>query len=539
MLGRCPPARVLPRYRRSALSRLARQVFVISDTHLGGVYPDSGEPGARGFRICTHADDLAAFIRELAGRPAGDPATELVINGDLVDFLAEREEDDPPWRAFTPDPEAAAAKLRAIVRRDQVVFDALKAFLEAGHRLVVLLGNHDVELALPGVRDVLREAVGGRSRDFEFIHDGEAYLVGDALIEHGNDYDPWNRVSQAQLRRIRALLSRGRHDDVDFFEPPAGSHMVADVINPVKERYKFVDLLKPETSATFPLLLALEPSYKPLLAKAAANKARIADVEVRRRAARAIGADISAERGAGPAAIGADISSEAGAGPADIGGDMGTVAPASHPETGAGGPGGVEAELDEELSAVLGEAEEVFHEALAHGMVQEDIGSDISSGGVMSRVGGLLSLLVGSGDSEEAVQRRLPALLHAIRAVQDDTSFDRSQEGKGEYWHAACELSRGDIKHVIFGHTHLPKRVPLESGGFYLNSGTWADVLRFPAEIVAGSDEEALPRLREFVEAMRASDFSDYTLFHPTYVRLDLDASDTVVEAELCDYEAD
>ena len=58
--------------------------------------------------------------------------------------------------------------------------------LERGHRLTILLGNHDVELAMPwcgvNLESILR--VEGR-HDYHFIGNGEAYIVGDALIEHG------------------------------------------------------------------------------------------------------------------------------------------------------------------------------------------------------------------------------------------------------------------------------------------------------------------------------------------------------------------
>jgi hypothetical protein len=43
-----------------------RSVYVISDLHLGGDYPEPREPGKRGFRLCTHADAIAQFIDGLA-----------------------------------------------------------------------------------------------------------------------------------------------------------------------------------------------------------------------------------------------------------------------------------------------------------------------------------------------------------------------------------------------------------------------------------------------------------------------------------------
>src|SRR5438552_10345862 len=142
-----------------------RSIFVISDLHLGGIYPP---PGTRGFRLCTHADAIARFVQERTEAMKTNGRSEIVLNGDTVDFLAERNSpaaggaaDEPvTWSAFTADPQAALAKFEAIVDRDKCVFDAFGRFLAAGGRLTVLLGNHDVELSLPLVRDALRRTLG-------------------------------------------------------------------------------------------------------------------------------------------------------------------------------------------------------------------------------------------------------------------------------------------------------------------------------------------------------------------------------------------
>ncbi len=121
---------------------------------------------------------------------------ELVINGDVVDFLAERvSERSPDWSAFHYPEQRAMDRLDCIVKRSSLVFQALTGFLAKGNRLVVLPGNHDIELNLPAVRRRFREHVGaGAAADFEFITQGEAYRVGDVLIEHGNRVDEMNFV---------------------------------------------------------------------------------------------------------------------------------------------------------------------------------------------------------------------------------------------------------------------------------------------------------------------------------------------------------
>jgi len=130
----------------------------------------------------------------------------------------------------------------------------------------------------------------------------------------------------------------------------------------------------------------------------------------------------------------------------------------------------------------------------------------------------------------DGLGRRLEALADALGALRDDTSFDRGIEGQANYLEAARALATGPIRHVVFGHTHLAKRVSLPSGGFYLNTGTWADLLRVPPEAIAG-DRDALWR---FVTDLASGHLEPWIEFSPTYARLDL-VGEHVVEAALLD----
>jgi UDP-2,3-diacylglucosamine pyrophosphatase LpxH len=487
------------------MSGIKRRVFVISDLHLGGVYPEPGSK-SRGFRICTHAADVAAFIRKLAALPT-TPAVELIINGDLVDFLAES--DGGGWSPFTAESATALEKFKAIVARDQVIFDALRELLSRGHRLVLTLGNHDLELCFPAVRSALRDAIGaGGSADFEFLHDGEAYQVGDALIEHGNRYDAWNMVDYDALRHIRSLQSRRQPvTGEQVFQPPAGSFMVAEVINPIKKSYAFIDLLKPETGATVPLVLALEPGYRALLAKAARFRFQGREHRLAAAAMPAFGGDISS---AGRST--------------DFGGDISSSA------AGAGDP------LDQELRSVLGAESSAFISGLAQaGNGSAQIGSDISSG-LIERGLSFLGILTAKAHSD--YEKRIPLLYTALQPLLKDASFDPSVETAPEYLNAARDLAQNGIRHVVFGHTHMAKRISLPSGGWYLNSGTWADVLQFPKELLSGTRDESLTKLQQFAQLMVSGDFSEWTTFRPTYVRLDVAENGTVANAELRNYAA-
>jgi len=486
---------------------LTRQTYIISDLHLGGVY----QPPGRGFRLCTHADALVEFVALLTEKPTTGPAIELIINGDTVDFLAEQNVTGEKWTPFTADQTVAAQKLDDIAGRDRGFFAALKAFLAKGHRLVILLGNHDLELCFPLVRARLEALLGvdGHS-DFQFIYDGEAYVVGNALIEHGNRYDQFNVVDYDALRRIRSLLSRHQKVPEKYeFNPPAGSKMVSEVINPIKENYRFVDLLKPESGAVVPLLLALEPKYKAIITRVATHALQSTQHRMEKPALPGFGGDIHSNPGDDNGDFGSDISTFSS-----------RPAPAATP-----------APLEQLLSGVLGSQAAAFERQAQLAPPDDAIGSDIST---FDTVVGFAGLLL-SGNSA-TLQQRLPALLIAMRALKHDLSFDPKTEGAAEYRTAAVELTGDQFKYVVFGHTHQPKDVDLGNGARYLNTGTWADVLRFPDDIFGGDQKTSATRLLEFAECMKQGDFSRWTLFRPTYVRLDVDSTGQVATAQLCDY---
>lgn len=480
-----------------------REVYLISDLHLGGVQPTTDDPNDRGFRICTHGTQLAQFVDALAAKP---PSVELIVNGDMVDFLAE-ENPGGGWNPFTTDQQEAARKLDSIIDRDQAFFGALSQFLERGHRLVILLGNHDVELALPAVRRRLGERLGLTGRhDFQFIYDGEAYPVGRALIEHGNRYDQWNVVDNDGLRRLRSLLTRNQAVPADYqFKAPAGSHMVAEVINPIKAKYRLVDLLKPEESGMIPVLLAIEPAYRKALA-------RIVPLGNQTRAHKAKGAmpdfagDISAQPNDDPF------------GESSFASDISAVAAAPDP-------------LDALLQQRMG-AQASLLTAPAGGTIA--FAEDISARSTLDAMVGWAGLLT-SGSSADATSR-LPALLYAVRSLQNDATFARDAECFTGYLDAAKDLARGGFDYVIFGHTHSARDVVMPGGARYFNLGTWADLIIFPKHILQGPDTAAIDGLRAFVEDMAAGRLSGWTSFIPTYVKMVVGNDGAIREAKLCDY---
>lgn len=490
----------------------ARQrVYVISDLHLGGA--PAATPGGRGFQLCTQVDALAEFIGQLAAQPAtAEDRLELVINGDFVDFLAEKAPPGAaggaPWSPIKEDPALAQQLLSDITGRNRPVFAALAELQRRGHTLTLLLGNHDVELAFPAVRQALATLLGiPEGGALRFLYDGEAYRVGDALIEHGNRYDRFNVVDHDALRRVCSLQSRGqRVPDSLRMPPPVGSQLVAEVMNPIKLDYPFIDLLKPESTAAVPLLLALEP-------KARAHAARLATLAVKASQHTYV-TPAMPKRSGDISAASTPRTAELGARVADLG------ARASTPPTGAD-----EADLQRVLVEALGP--EAGSRFLAQ-LTPPGAGPEPARrGDIAARSGGwaggisLLQLVLGGG--EPASESRLAALHTALAAFCDPTLFDLHRESaKTPYFLAASELAQGDIRHVVMGHTHLARNIELPSGGRYLNSGTWADLMRVPEAVLGTDPQAARAALYELVQDIKAHRFQSLIWQRPTYARLEL-----------------
>ena len=71
--------------------------------------------------------------------------------------------------------------------------------------------------------------------------------------------DPWNYVRYESLSKVARRLNAGRSLTQSEWEPNAGTKMVKEVMNEVKQKYAWIDLLKPETQAAVGALLVLEP----------------------------------------------------------------------------------------------------------------------------------------------------------------------------------------------------------------------------------------------------------------------------------------
>lgn len=127
---------------------------------------------------------------------------ELILNGDIFDFdsvmsLPEKAIYKINWletrRGLFPRQEKALFKIKTILDEHRPFVEALREFILAGNKVVIIPGNHDVELHFPDVQQHIRESLqldeDSRSR---LVFTNWFYISNkDTLIEHGNQQDPY------------------------------------------------------------------------------------------------------------------------------------------------------------------------------------------------------------------------------------------------------------------------------------------------------------------------------------------------------------
>src|SRR5262249_30723403 len=82
-------------------------------------------------------------------------------------------------------------------------------------------------------------------------------------------------------------------------------------------------------------------------------------------------------------------------------------------------------------------------------------GTDVGAKETWETAKGIIALLLGSESTP--LDKRMRALLRAIRGLQKEDSFNPKTETLKEYLDAARELSKGGFRYVVFGHTHQAK----------------------------------------------------------------------------------
>lgn len=476
------------------------QVYVISDLHLGGRPPSQESPG---FQMCSGKGQhlLEQFIQHLTRR-ARSHSVQLVINGDIVDFLAEED-----FAAFTADGAQAAAKLRRVLKNTAPIWMALRLFLQAGGRLTLMLGNHDLELSFPESRRILREVLG--PGNLEIIVDNEALVIADSvLIEHGHTYDAWNAVDHHQLRELRARSSRRLSHPA--FVPSPGSSLVARVMNRIKERHAHVDLMHPEIHMAISLLIAVDPGVLHELPEV---------LELRRVAARRQ-AGVDQDRFIAHVAAEDEIEQF-------IGEFVDSAALAAAVQRGR-----AEAPAPPPVAAAVAGSESLGYIGATLPVLRpvEERPPAARPTGLLQCVRAAIRVIRSLLRSEPGGKAKdIAAALYLLADKQRQT-FDTRHEEERYLGPAKQAIRDGRFQYVIYGHTHLAKRVPIFRDdtpgtspqlGTYLNTGTWADLMQVPESFLK-DDPSRRAGLQQLLADIERNDLEAWRRQLPTYARIDL-----------------
>ncbi len=156
---------------------MAKSRFIVSDLHLGaGDYLDDFDQD----------ESFKGLLDDISRRRG----SELIINGDFIDFVAVtlEKESTRPFSRLGCTEEESLRKLERVLEAHASFFAALRQFMEKGHRVVLVPGNHDVDIFWPKVRDRLVDELGRPgSQQFHFESSG-TYKAGGLYVEHGNQY---------------------------------------------------------------------------------------------------------------------------------------------------------------------------------------------------------------------------------------------------------------------------------------------------------------------------------------------------------------
>jgi predicted phosphodiesterase len=132
-----------------------------------------------------------------------------------------------------------------------------------------------------------------------------------------------------------------------------------------------------------------------------------------------------------------------------------------------------------------------------------------------------------------ARRAQLELLYQAFRrfSVEHRQSFEVTHEDPVYLTAANASANRG-FKVVVYGHTHLVKRVPIGKDAVYLNTGTWADLIRLPVGILTGDQAAAIAKLDTFVDDMLNNNVDTWRHQVPTFARIEL-ADDSLTSADV------
>ncbi len=232
-----------------------KDITIVSDLHLGsGYYQDRGRYARMEEFFYDH--EFSLFVEKLISDSQERHRQHvLVLNGDILDFLSVDDIPSSQERSelgielgsselkfgLGSSERRAVWKTGCILRGHPLFFKALARFLYAGHEIVYIRGNHDLEIYWKGVRELITEHLRGRLQELGSSEGHEIsrllfrpwfHIIGKHLyIEHGHQYDETNAVTA----NLNPLLPKGSYGSEErLLDYPIGSLFARFVYAPIR-----------------------------------------------------------------------------------------------------------------------------------------------------------------------------------------------------------------------------------------------------------------------------------------------------------------
>jgi UDP-2,3-diacylglucosamine pyrophosphatase LpxH len=193
---------------------LDKNILVISDLHLGEDLRPGGANVSYLRHLATLERELEKFLAHYTAHRLDERPWQLVVNGDMVDFMSmmilpderpdDGDDDEDHLYGLGFGERQSQKKMERVIARHHGVFSRLGDFVSAGNELVIVVGNHDVEFHYPSVRRTLVEWLCGLSLGMGADEAARAdfaarisfcpwfYYKKDLIyIEHGHQYDEY------------------------------------------------------------------------------------------------------------------------------------------------------------------------------------------------------------------------------------------------------------------------------------------------------------------------------------------------------------
>jgi UDP-2,3-diacylglucosamine pyrophosphatase LpxH len=226
--------------------------LVISDLHLAdsqSIFEGFGDLQQSALEGLLTAASTNAFTDK-----ADD--VELIINGDCFEFLFM----EPHEKQGIAYPATALSKLERVIDGHRHFFDALQRFIsQTGRHVTFLIGNHDVELAFKDVQERISEVICNKPELKERVNFCHSYFYRpspDVHIEHGNQHDFWNRITDLCDDNGKPFtLNPGT------ITLPLGTQYIQCSAYPINVQYPYFDHFEPAMNLTaqIGLLCLLNP----------------------------------------------------------------------------------------------------------------------------------------------------------------------------------------------------------------------------------------------------------------------------------------